>query len=236
MISRKRLERAVHEALSLLKSVEDLREAEVFAASNQHLLTRLHYTSHLPCNGVEEPKSTLAYGIGIRAAFRTPAGIRVGFGSEPSDLTAEGVRRALAKARQSAVPDPEFVSLPQPTGEARTLTRYHDARLMNLRDTDLVRAGWKAIRGALRTFLSSRRLIEVAGGRRQISSLGLILSGDVSIVQERIAIGSTRLPRVQTDESAFCLTFLTAMVERFQAKGSGWATGRRLSDLTEETG
>ena len=236
MISRERLERAVHEALSLLKSVEDVREAEVFAASNQHLLTRLHYTSHLPCNGAEEPKSTLAYGIGIRAVFRTPTGIQIGFGSEPSDLTAEGVRQALAKARQSVVPDPEFVSLPQPTGEARTLTRYHDARLMNLRDTDLVRVGWKAIRGALRTFLGSRRLAEVAGGQRQISSLGLILSGDVSIVQERIAIGSTRLPRVQTDESAFCLTFLTAMVERFQAKGSGWATGRRLSDLTEETG
>ncbi len=151
MISRERLERAVHEALSLLKSVEDVREAEVFAASNQHLLTRLHYTSHLPCNGAEEPKSTLAYGIGIRAVFRTPTGVQIGFGSEPSDLTAEGVRQALAKARQSAVPDPEFVSLPQPTGEARTLTRYHDARLMNLRDTDLVRVGWKAIRGALRT-------------------------------------------------------------------------------------
>jgi len=94
MISRERLERAVHEALSLLKSVEDVREAEVFAASNQHLLTRLHYTSHLPCNGAEEPKSTLAYGIGIRAVFRTPTGVQIGFGSEPSDLTAEGVRQA----------------------------------------------------------------------------------------------------------------------------------------------
>ncbi|MFQ5848208.1 MAG: metallopeptidase TldD-related protein [Candidatus Methylomirabilales bacterium] len=236
MISRARLQRAVREALAVLRSARDVREAEVFAASNTHLLTRLHYTSHLPCNGVEEPKSTFAYGIGIRAVFHTPGGIRVGFGSEPSDLTADGVRRALGKARQAAVPDPEFVSLPKPTGEARSLARYHDPALMDLRDTDLVGAGWKAIRGALRTFRNSRPLAALAGGRAKIASLGLILSGDVTIAQERIAIASTRLPTVQADESSLCLAFVTAMVERVQAKGSGWSVGRRVTDLTEDAG
>lgn len=236
MISRVILTRAVHEALRAVRSAKDIQEVEVFAASNTHLLTRLHYTSHLPCNGVEEPKSTFAYGIGIRAVFRTPEGIRVGFGSEPSDLTIEGTRRALSKARQAAVADPEFVSLPKPTQETRTLKRYHDPAFTELPDTDLVETGWKTIRRALRTFLGSRPLAELAGGRSQIPSLGLILSGDVTILQERIAVASTRLPEVQTDESTILLAFLTAMVERFQAKGSGWSAGTHFSDFTGAAG
>ena len=236
MISRRRLQRAVREALDALRSVKDVQEAEVYAASTTHLLTRLHYTSHLPCNGVEEPKSTFAYGIGIRAVFRTSEGIRIGFGSEPSDLTIEGVRRALAKAREAAVSDPEFVSLPKPTGEARILKRSHDPTLMDLRDTDLLTAGWKVIRGALRTFLGSRTLADLTTGQSSLTSLGLILSGDLTILQERIAIASTRLPEAQTDESTVLLAFLTAMVERLQAKGSGWSADIRLADFTGAAG
>lgn len=236
MTSREELRRTVHQALRAVRSVKDVQEAEIFAAANTQLLARLHYTSHLPCNGVEEPKSAFAYGIGIRAVFRTPTGIRVGFGSEPSDLTIEAVHRALGKARQAAVWDPEFVSLPRATKTMRMLRRHHDSALMNLRDIDLVKAGWKAIRAALRTFLGSRALAERAAAKRQVPSLGLIVSGDVTITQERIAIASTRIPQVQTDESTRILAFLTAMVERLQAKGSGWSAGTRLKDFTGAAG
>jgi hypothetical protein len=107
---------------------------------------------------------------------------------------------------------------------------------MNLRDTDLVRVGWKVIREGLRTFRSSRQLAAHAGGTRKVPSLGLILSGDVTITQERIAIASTRLPEVQCDESTIILAFLTAMVERLQAKGSGWSAGTRFADFTGAVG
>jgi predicted Zn-dependent protease len=107
---------------------------------------------------------------------------------------------------------------------------------MNLRDTDLVKAGWKAIRTALRTFLGSRALADLVARPSQIPSLGLIVSGDVTILQERIAIASTRIPEVQTDESTRILAFLTAMVERLQAKGSGWSVGTRLTDFTGAAG
>ncbi|MFQ5988745.1 MAG: metallopeptidase TldD-related protein [Candidatus Methylomirabilales bacterium] len=236
MIAREVLKRAVQQSLPALRATKDVQEAEVFAASNTQLLTRIHYTSHIPCNGVEEAKSAASYGIGIRAVFRTPEGTRIGFGSEPGDLTVEGTRQALAKARQAAVADPEFVALPKPTGERRTLKRYHDSTLMNLRDTDLVRAGWKTIREGLKTFHTSRQLATHAGGRRKVSALGLILSGDVSIIQERIAIASTHLPEVQVDESTTILAFVTAMVERLQAKGTGWSAGTRLADFTGGAG
>ena len=55
-------------------------------------------------------------------------------------------------------------------------------------------------------------------------------------MQERIAVASTSLPEVQTDESTLITAFVTAMVERYQAKGSGWSTGIRLDHFTDEAG
>src|SRR4030095_3723773 len=115
---------------------------------------------HIACNGVEEPKSASAHGIGIQAVFAGPDGDRVGFGSEASDLTQRGservVERARLKARGASVRDPEFVSLPRPVSERRTLRGYHDPALMTLDDRALVEAGWQAMHGALRTFATAR--------------------------------------------------------------------------------
>jgi len=230
------IRRAAGQAHDYLKSQPELQEVEVFAATNGALLTRLNYTSHIPCNGVEEPKSTESYGIGIQAVFKTPEGPKIGFGSEPSDLTLEGVKRALEKARKGAVSDPEFKSLPKSNGEVRALTDYHDPRLLSVRDEDLVEVGWKVITGALRTFMASSKLADLAGSEAALKQLGLIVGGDVTIIQERIAIASTHMPGVQWDQSTLIMSFLTAMVEARDAKGSGWSTGTRLDHFTDEAG
>jgi predicted Zn-dependent protease len=241
------LARAATAAFEWARRQPDVREVEVFVAANALLLTRLNYTSHIACNGVEEPKSAAAHGIGIQAVFAGSDGDRVGFGSEPSDLTLRGVERALTKARRAAVRDPEFVSLPKPVSERPTpghLTamggqvhgRHLDPALMTLDDRALVDAGWKVLNGALRTFVTSGRLTELAGGEAGLRALGLIVGGDVSVVQERIAIVSTHLPTVQTDESTLITASVTAMVEARDAKGSGWSTGTRLDHFTDEAG
>jgi len=230
------LARAAQAAFELTRAQRDIREAEVFVASNGALLTRLNYTSHIPCNGVEEPKSVESYGLGIQIALEGPGGTLVGFGSEPSDLSVAGAERALAKARAAAVHDPEFVSLPRPGREKRILTNYHDAELMRISDDRLVECGWTIVHGALRTFLNSSRLGGMAGSDEALRTLGLIVSGDVTILQERAAIVSTHLPEVQTDESALITAFVTAMVEARGAKGSGWSTATRLADFGDEAG
>jgi hypothetical protein len=236
MKSTAELAQAVERAVEFARSQPGVLEAEVFAAANGALLTRLSYTSHIPSNGVEEPKSTASYGLGIRAAFRGPSGPRIGFGSEPSDWSVEGARRALDRARRSAVADPGFVSLPQPSPEPRTLVDYHDPALMALDDVRLVEAGWKIVGGALQTFMASGRLAALAGDDAGLRRLGLILGGDVTVLQERVAIASTHMPRVQTDESTLITAFVTAMVESAGAKGSGDSTGARLDLFTDEAG
>src|SRR5260370_19623807 len=106
------LERAVEAGLAYLKLQDDVEEAEVYASSNGILLARLNYTSHIPCNGVEEPKSVINYGIGVQAVFGGAGGAkRIGFGSEASDISLDCVLSSLAKARQGASDDTEFVSL-----------------------------------------------------------------------------------------------------------------------------
>ena len=236
MRSTAELAQAAQAALDLARAQPDILEAEVFAAANGSLLARLNYTSHISCNGVEEPKSVDSYGLGIQAVFDAPGGRRIGFGSEPSDLGVAGAERALAKARRAAVVDPEFVSLPRPTSELRTLADYHDPALMTVSDDRLVESGWTIVNGALRTFVNSSRLAELAGSDEGLRRLGLILGGDVTILQERIAIVSTHLPRVQTDESTLISAFVTGMVEAPGAKGSGWSAATRLDDFTDEAG
>jgi hypothetical protein len=227
---------AARDGLALMQAAPDVREAEVFVAANGVLLARLNYTSHIPCNGVEEPKSTESHGIGAQVVFAGPDGITIGFGYEPGDITREGARRALDKARRAAVTDPDFTSLPRPGGETRTLADYHDPRLMDVSDRALVEAGWKVLRGALGTFAASSRLADLAASEGALPALGLVVGGDVTILQERMAIASTAMPAPQTDESTLITAFVTAMVEARDAKGSGWSTATRLDDFTDEAG
>jgi len=231
------LTRTVREALARLSERPGVREVEVFAGLNRSLLTRLNYTSHIPCNGVEEPKSTEMSGLGVHAVFDGPDGKPlVGFGSEPSDLTPDGALRALDKARQAAVHDPEFRSLPRPGAARRTLVDYHDPQLMDISDPALVEAGWKVITGGLRGFMASSRLAGLVPGEADLKRLGLILGGDVTIEQTRIAIASTAMPEPQPDASTFMSAFITAMVEARDAKGSGWSVCTRLEHFTDEAG
>lgn len=227
---------AARDALERVRARPGVREAEVFAASNASLLTRLNYTSHIPCNGLEEPKSVTSHGLGIQVVLDGPDGLRVGFGSEPADLTPRGAERAFARACAAAVVDPDFVSLPRPRPEPRTLAGYHDPALMAVDDAALVAVGWKQVTAALSTFLASSRLAGIAGSEEGLRRLGLVIGGDVTILAERIAVASTNLPRVETDESTLITSFVTAMVEARESKGSGWSTGTRLEHFTDEAG
>lgn len=236
MIPLAHLQKAAADGLAFLRSQRDIEEAEVFVSSNGVYLTRLNYTSHIPCNGVEEPKSVINYGIGVQIVIADGETRKIGFGSETSDISISGVRSALEKARKGASADPEFVGLARPSGEERTLFSYHDPAVMDIKDQDLVDAGWRVISGALRVFETSETLSSVAGDPDHLKELGLIVSGDVTMLQERMAIASTAMPEVQSDESTLVMSFITAMVEREGAKGSGYAASTALADFTDEAG
>ena len=248
MLPLTKLRTATREALYYVRAQPDVEEAEVFASANGNLTVRLNYTSHIPSNGVEEPKSVESFGLGLRVVFQDPGGPKIGFASEPTDLSLEGVRRALDKARLGAVLDSEFVSLPKiPASTLHqrsvrgTSTRAvskgspYDPAVMRLANPRLLETGWRMVDQALEVFHSSEDLLNLAGSPQRLASLGLILGGDVVLLQERMAIASTHMPRVQTDESTMVMSFATAMVEEYQAKGSSWSVGSHLADFTGES-
>ena len=247
------LRRAAKDALAYASAQPDVEEVEAFVSANANLTVRLNYTSHIPSNGVEEPKSTESQGIGLRVVLRTPAeggGKRAGFGSEPADLSLEGVKRALDKARAAAVVDPEFVSLPNPAVLPTAVTysrqiephspvseipaRSYDPAIMRLGNKRLVGAGWRMMDQALDAFQSSEGLASLAQTPDRLAGLGLILGGDVVMLQSRMAIASTHLPRIQTEQNTLVMSFATAMVETLDSKGSGWSVGSELSGFDGE--
>src|SRR5439155_9145469 len=132
------LKRTAEEGLRYLRRQKDIQESEVFVASNDGLTARVNYTSHIPCNGVEEPKSTSSYGLGVRAVFQDPKGPRIGLGSDAGDLSPNGVKEALEKARRSAGHDPDFTTLPRPSPDRRPLAKSPDPSAMHMQDAELV--------------------------------------------------------------------------------------------------
>ena len=241
MRSADNLQTAAAQALEYLAAQPDIESAEVFASADANLTVRLNYTSHIPSNGVEEPKSAQSSGLGLRVVFLPNPDAanrpRTGFGSEPNDLSLDGVRRALDKARAGAVHDPEFVSLPQPDEIIPPPTpptppapnAGYDPAIMNLDNEALVDSGWRMMDRALDAFGSAEELATLAGHPDHVPDLGLILGGDVVLLQSRMAIASTRLPQPQSEQNTLLMAFATAMVERQNAKGSGWSVQGRLA-------
>ena len=237
MRTKAKLSQAVEEAFLYLSQLPDIVEVEVFASSNAQNVFRIDYKSHILCNGGEEAKSKEDYGIGVQAIFKTADGIKIGFGSESNNLSLEGAKIALEKAREGAVPDNEFVSLPKTIELKRTLYDYHDPEMLELSEKDFIAAGWKILDGAIKEFLNSETLKKLALLKNKpVSSLGLIVGGDMTVVAESIAVASTSMPEIQTDESTFVTVQITAMVEKFDAKGSGYGSYAKLSKIDDKAG
>lgn len=225
------VKKVVADGLEYLSNQDDIQEVEIFASVNNIRTCRINYTSHLPCNGLEEPKSTQTRGVGLRVVFKDGDGIKIGFGQETGSISMEAIESACTKAKEGAVFDPDFHGLPTPYTEERTLWNYHDKKILKLSDEDLVGIGWEAIRSALEEYDQSPLVKEC-----KIDELGLILGGDITIIQEEIAIASTHLPKVQEDTSTIIFSSLTSMVEKNNSKGSGWSVGTDLENFSGEAG
>ncbi len=221
MVAIEDLRNCVRNGLEFVKSQGGVRDAEIFASWNDQLTVRINYTSDIPCNGVHEPKNIAGYGVGILALFDTSEGLKIGFGSDTGDLTIEGIKRAFENARRGAVSDPDFKSLPRPLYESPGLTSYHDKRIIDLEDDEMVSLGWRALKGALLTF-------KELGYKKSI-----IVGGDVTILKEKMAIANTQ-GIDDFDESSALMSSITGMIEEKDAKGTGWSTATHLDRFNPE--
>lgn len=230
------LKKIVREGLRSLKGDPSIVAGEIFVSRNLAHTARLHYTSHLPCNGVEEPKTFEFSGVSVRLVLKDGDSVKIGFGSEASEMSVDGIGRAREKAKRNAVVDPHFPGFPPFPGRRPRRGRTHDPALSNLSDRRLVELGWTIIRGGLKGFGSSESLAAYRCREKNMEDPGLILSGDVSVVMEEMAVGTTSSDRMTEDRSTLLMAYVTAMVEADEAKGTCTFASGRMDGFSGEIG
>ena len=58
-----------------------------------------------------------------------------------------------------------------------------------------------------------------------------MIGGDLSLIRDRIAIGSSAFSDIRSDESAHFVSSVTALIESLDAKGTATATGASLDEM-----
>lgn len=224
------LQKSVRQGLTLVKKQPGLLEGVVYASSNRRSVGKIWYTSHIPSSGLVEPKSDENFGVSVEVWVQKNGEEVVGLGHEASDISQRGVELALKKAVRDAVSDPDFVGFlkPDPNWKKQKLIKtpgFFDPKLINLSAAKeaeiLARMSWETIDGAvgaIEPYAKSRRLTPAQSA--------FILNGDNFLVTERMAL-STTAGIEEAEESTIILSFMTAMLERENAKGSAW--GGRLT-------
>lgn len=221
MLSKTSLSGFVRAASAALACERDLPGFEIYAASGEQIVARLNYTSDIPARGMEEAKSLVTDGFGLRVALAgdTPA---VGYAFRGGEPNLASLREVLAEARRNASADPHFYGLPRDP-RPRTSARAGGS-LMRTSHLQVAGAGWQILRGALREF---RR----AGNA--MAEPGLIIGGDVTLTRERAAIAGSGLREVRCDESAYFTSTITALIESTGGKAAASAAGNSPAALRQ---
>ncbi|HZP44119.1 MAG TPA: metallopeptidase TldD-related protein [Candidatus Binataceae bacterium] len=222
MISLETLRQFARAAHAQLARTRDIGAFELYCSSADHLVARLNYTSDLPSRGLEECKSLNAAGFALRIVMRADPH-QTGYAHVAGDFRSGALREALAAARAAVVRDPHFPGLPadpQPLAERRS-DPAHD--LLTASDQQVIDSAWAALSSAGTAFAKRTPL--------KLAHPGLIIGGDFSLIRDRVAIASSALPEVRTDENAYFSASVTALIEALDAKGTATAIGTSRSEL-----
>lgn len=217
------LRRFVHEAAALLARERDLAAFEIYCSTSEHRVARLNFTSDIPSRGVEEFKSLNADGFALRLVMRRDPH-ETGSATEAGDLSLDAVRATIQRARAATVIDPHFPGLPaEPRKFASPKDQAGASDLMRAKDSAIAAAAWQMIGGAISAFES--------GAPLKLPHPGLVVGGDLSLIRDRIAIGSSTFADIRSDESAHFVSSVTALVESLDAKGTATAMGASLDEM-----
>jgi hypothetical protein len=209
-----------------LARAKDLAAYEIYCSSAEHHVARINYTSDIPSRGLEEFKSLNASGFALRIVLRDDPHL-VGTATVGGDFSTRAVRDALEKARGIVVNDPHFSGLPVDPQE-RSTKRKVRSDLLRISDQHLASNAWGALSSAIETFEQKTPL--------KMARPGLVIGGDFSLIRDRVAIAGSGLAGVRTDENAFFVASITALIESLETKGTATAIGSSLAAMEQATG
>ena len=146
------LRHVVNLALDVIAGDSSFLEAEVCASWCEQQIAELSHDTAQPENAGPSLRDETACGFSILLVMADGAGRKVGFGVDRDDLTRDSIALALEIAKQSAVVDPGFTSLPKPPEAIPTAPMLHDPAVMSLSDDAVAGLASEALDGALSTF------------------------------------------------------------------------------------
>lgn len=219
MVNISDLKNITKKGLEILKKEEGLIEGVVYASANERTIGRIVYTSHLPSNGLEEPKSDMDFGVSVEIWFEKDGRKLVGMGQEANELSIDAVVRAIEKAKRDAVEDKEFSGFLKKKDLPKN-AHTHSIKVSDLSEKEeselLVKMSWETLEGAVdevQKYAKEKNLNPV--------DAAFILNGDNFLIKEKMALATTNGIE-DFDETELTLSFITAMLERDNAKGSAW--------------
>ncbi len=211
--SESRVRELVDQGLDRIMGKPGVVNAELFAGDNLVDGFKMNFTSNIPCNAGEQPTSEAKSGVSVRLLIDDG---KYGTGSE-SGLDLDSVDTAYAKAVMSAHVNPFISELPLPVPQSSEVSSHHDSKVFDSRRGLFIDLGYEALEGAVDAFRE--------GGFTPDSNI--VFNGDVTIIREAMAVASSMGIRA-SETSTILSCFLTAMLQREDAKGTGWNTGSHL--------
>ena len=173
------LRHVVNLALDVIAGDPSFLEAEVCVSWCEQQIAELQHDTAQPENAGPSLRDETACGLSILLVMADGAGRQVGFGVARDDLSRDDIILALEIAKQSAIADPGFTSLPEPPEATSTAPLLHDPAVVSLPGDAVVGLASEALDGALSTF-------------REAAAEGPFrISGEVRSRTERLVIGNS---------------------------------------------
>ena len=213
------LRHMVNLALDVIAGDPSLLEAEVCASWCEQQIAELNHDTAQPDNAGPSLRGETACGLSILLITADGAGRNIGFGVDRDDFSRDSIDLVLEIAKQSAVADPGFTSLPEPPEAPLTAPMLHDPTVMSLSDDAVVGLASEALDGALSTF------------REAAVEAPLRISGEVRSRAELLVVGNSH-GLLAEDTSTSLLATLHAHLGPQHSHGIGSHSATRLKDFS----
>ena len=213
------LRHMVNLALDVIVGDPSFLEAEVCASWCEQQIAELNHDTAQPENAGPSLRDETACGLSILLVMADGAGRKVGLGVDRDDLSRDSITLALEIAKQSAVVDLDFTSLPKPPEATPTAPMLHDPAVMSLSDDAVAGLASEALDGALSTF------------REAAVEAPFRISGEVRNRTELLVVGNSH-GLLAEDTSTALLATLHAHLGPQHSHGVGSHSATHLKDFS----
>ena len=213
------LRHVVNLALDVIAGEPSILEAEVCAAWCEQQIAVLNHDTSQPENTGPSLRDETACGFSILLVMADGTGRNIGFGVDRDDFSRDSIALALEIAKQHAVADPGFTSLPKPLKAVPISPMLHDPAVVDLSDDAVAGLASEALDGALSTF------------REAADEAPFRISGEVRSRAELMVIGNSH-GLLAEDTSTALLATVHGHLGPHQSHGVGSHSASHLKDFS----